>query len=247
MVYLLLGYLGTIVISLSIRGINKFLLVKDLASRFYKVDIDSLSDESDEIEFFNLKMVDYKSFIPVYNLFKSIGGLVEYYINFEDICDELEDRGIIYSMANFEVYEYRKNPSIINLFKVLRQGRKRLMEANYFEAMNEDGEVEAQAFYEGNDENIVILDIMGKFDDMLTSEIREILKTNDSQGVFTKFIHDNGKEIVTARRTSGEEESVDVRKLSVRKRIVILEKLERELLICTKEEKDKVKSIGRKK
>ena len=245
MIYIVLGYLGTVIISLSVRGVNKFLLVKDLASDFYKVDIDSLNDESDDIEYFNFKKIDIKSFIPGYNLVKSILCLIKYYQDYDDVCDELEDRGIIYSMANFEIYEYRKNPSIINLFKVLKRGRERLLKANYFEAINNKGEVEAQAFYEGN-EDINILDTMGKFEDMLTSEVREVIKTNDEKGMFDSFIHDDGKEIITARSTKNEKDVVDIQNLSIRERIIKLEELERELLICTKEDKVKVKAIGKK-
>ena len=246
MIYIVLGYLGTIIVSLSVRGVNKFLFIKDLASHFYKVDIDSLNDESDDIEYFNFKKIDYKSFIPGYNLVKSIACLIKYCQDYDDICDELEDKGIIYTMANFEIYEYRKNPSIINLFKVLKRGRERLMEANYFEAMNDKGEVEAQVFYEGN-EDINILDTMGKFESMLTSEVKEVIKTNDEKGMFDNFIHDDGKNIVTARSTKNEKSVVDVQNLSIRERIIKLEELERELLICTKEEKGKQKRIGIKR
>ena len=245
MIYILLGYLGTVIASLSVRGINRFLFIKDLATHFYKVDIDTLNEESDNIEYFNFRKVDYQSFIPGYNLLKSISCLVEYCLDYDKICEDLEEMGIIYSMANFEIYEYRKNPSIMNLFKVLKNGRKRLMKANYFEATDNKGKVEAQVFYEGNDD-INILDTMGKFDNMLTSEVIDVIKTNDEQGLFENFIHDDGKRIITSCAKK-ETKAVDVQNLSIRERIIKLEELERELLTCIKEEeKVKVKSIGKK-
>lgn len=242
MIYILLGYLGTTFATLLIRGAHRFLLIKDLASRFYKIDIDAMKNENDNIEYFNLKRLDYKSFIPIYNLFKSIQSIVEYYKDYDIICDDLEDMGIIYSMANFEIYEYRKKPNIINLFRVLRKGRERLMRANYFEGIDEEGLVEAQAFYEGNDD-ITILDTMGKFDDMLTSEVVDVIKTNDKDKMFSNFIHDDGKKIITA---TSKNDIQGVINLSLQERIELLKRMEEELLSHVKE-KGKQKSIGQKK
>lgn len=246
---ILLCYLLTLITTFTIRGINKYLLIIDLATEFYKINIDEMG-KSDDIEEFNFKKVDFRSFIPIYNIIKSCLSLYNYNKNCPSIVDDLEINFLVCPMAQFEKYEYMKNPSIINLFKVLIQGYKRLNNANFFQAIDNDGYEDGKVYYEGNTD-ITILDSTGIFEEMTKSQIIEIIKTNDGNHQFSNFVHDDGKNIIEVSQS--EEVKAKIDETNEEKRLDKLSKLKElkeyylTLIAKEKEEKGKEKSIGSKK
>ena len=189
---ILIVYLGTLLTSFGIKSVNIFLLIKDLATYSYKVDWDELDYSSEDVELFNLRKTNIENFIPFYNIYKSIEGMYQYFSNFHDNIDKLEDLDIIGQMAKFETYEYLKHPSIINLFKVLIKGKKRIDKACFFEVLDNDGFRDGIAVYEKTDD-IDIIDTQGVFNHMTLPEAKEIIRTNDSNGLFDNYVHYDGK------------------------------------------------------
>ena len=142
-----------------------------------------------------------------------------------------------------------KNPSILNLFKVLKNGSKRLENANYFEVIDDDGFEEGKVMYEGD--NITILDVTGIFNKMMISEITEIIRTNDGKHQFSNFVHDNGnKKVFVPKNEEVKNKIEEVKELKNEFKINKLKELKEYLLLLknkpSKEEKGKQKSIGKK-
>ena len=237
---ILLAYLSSLIITFGIRGVNFFILIKDLASEFYELDFDALKDD-DLLEHFNFKKIDYKSFIPMYNIFKSIESFVLYFKNYADLCDDMEGLGIIFPMANFEIYEYQKNPTFMNLLKVLKKGRERRLKANYFEAIDK-GEIKGQVYYEG-EEDVDILDTTIDFSDMLISDVRRIVKTNDENNLFSNFIHQHNGKITVARTINNARKIEEYSGLSHEAQIAKLRELSEELIKNKEDTKVKKKTI----
>ena len=246
---ILLFYLLNLIVTFTIRGINKYLLLTDLASEFYKINVDEM-ENSDDIKEFNLQRINLKSFIPIYNVVKSVLSLYNYHNNCPSIVDDLEENYLVCPMAQFEKYEYMKDSSIINLIKVLRQGYKRLNNANFFQVLDNDGYEEGKVEYEGSDD-ITILNATGIFENMTTSDIIEIIKTNDGKHHFSNFTHDNGEKIFVV--TKNEEIKNRIDEVNELKRIDKISKLQElkeyylSLKGYDKEDREKKKSIGSKK
>lgn len=201
MIYIiLLAYILLLIGTFSIRIYNQYLLINDLATEFYKIDFDEMNDSDDIVEF-NFKKIDFKSFIPIYNIIKASLCLVDYNKHCPEIVDDLEAICVVRPMAIFEKYEYMKNPTFFNLLKVLRNGYKRLNNANYFQVVDNDGYEDGQVQYE-KDKDITILDATGVFEKMNSSEILDIINTNDAKHQFSNFIHDDGDKmtVVTANK-----------------------------------------------
>ena len=235
---ILLIYLGSLIITFGIRGVNFYLLIKDLACEYYELDFNALK-EDDLLEHFNFKRINYKSFIPIYNVSKSIKSLVYYYKNYPSLCDDMEDFGIIFPMANFEVYEYQKNPTFINLLQVLKTGRERRLKANYFEAIK-DGEVKGQVYYEREDD---IIDTTCDFSDMLLSDVKKIIKTNDENNVYSDFIHQHNGTITVARTINNERKQEEYSGLSNQEQMEKLRELREKILQSNEKDKIKKKSL----
>ena len=248
--WILLGYLLTLIGTFTIRGVNLYLLINDLATEYYKIDFDEMY-ESNEIYDFNLKRIDYESFIPIYNVIKATLSLIDYNKYCGDIISYLDGIFVVQPMAKFEQYEYLQNPSFINLIKVLKNGSKRLENANYFEVLDNDGFSEGNVKYEGEND-ITILDTSGIFNKMPTSEITEIIKTNDGKHQFDNFYHDNGKKKIFVTKDEEVKNKIEeVKELKNDYKISKLKELKEYLLLLKnkpkKEEKGKQKSIGSKR
>lgn len=244
MYILILLYIGTLIVTFGIRIINNIMLVLDLAHEFLKIDFDMMEKWEDNIQNFNLSKIDYQSFIPFYNVIKSAFNLYDYNCYLENVFNNLDNLEIIKPMANFEKVEYLKNPSIINLFRVLKIGREKLLMAEYFYAFQDNGKEEGRVLYEKNGNDITILDMDGKFKNMMTSEIIDILKTNDSKRIFNNFIHDNGeKVIVVTNKDITKQEDVSSKK---KKEIIALQELKKDIEKLN-DEKGIQKKIGKRK
>lgn len=165
-----------VAITFASRETNKFLFTKDLASNCLKVDKDLLRSWGREFKLFNFKKINFEYFIPFYNMFKSLKELAFYLYDYNIAFNELDKLNIIVPMANFEKREYMQNPSIYNLFKVLRKGYKRLHNAKYERIVNNDGNVVGEVLFEENNGNIEVLETYGSFDMMLNSEIIDYIK-----------------------------------------------------------------------
>ncbi len=250
LLWILLGYLITLIGTFTIRGVNFYLLIIDLATECYKIDFDEMHD-SNEIYDFNFKRIDYESFIPIYNVIKASLSLIDYNKYCGDIISYLDGIFVVQPMAKFEQYEYLKNPSILNLFKVLKNGSKRLEKANYFEVIDNDGFVDGKVIYEGEDD-ITILDTSGVFNKKTISEITEIIRTNDGKHQFNNFFHNNGKtKLLVTKDEEIKNKIEEVKELKNDFKISKLKELKEYLLLLKNktndEDKGKQKSIGSKR
>ena len=71
---------------------------------------------------------------------------------------------------------------------------------------------------------------------MLTSDIINIIKTNDDKGMFINFMHDDGERIIVAKELK---ENDDTKVDSIKDTIIELKELKRALLIRKKEKVEK--------
>lgn len=192
---LIFVYLGSLGITMGMRAVNRFLLVTDLASQSFKVDWYILKNQAFNVENFNIRKMDYQSFIPFYNVFQALTSFIKYMLNCSNDFGNLDNLEIIRPMANFEKVKYLRNPTIMNLFKVLREGRQRLLCANYFSTFSDDGRVSGEVLYEEENGDITVLEAFGSFASILTSEIIEILQNDDKKRSFKSFIQDDGEKV----------------------------------------------------
>ena len=183
-------YLGNLIVSLGNRKINELMIIFDISNYDKKINYQKLRELSKEISLYNLKKMNYKDFIPGYNLLKTSASLLDYFFHSSHYIEELDALFILDDMNNIEKYEYKKEPTKINLLKTLYKGYQRIDNACVLETYDVNGYISGKVYYEFDDDNIYIINTEGDFKKMTTSEIKEIIHDDNLGKLIDGLIED---------------------------------------------------------
>lgn len=226
-----LAYLSSLLLTISNRKINELFIIHHAANFDRKLNYDKLNELSDIINLGTLKKINYRDFIPFYNVFISLLFLLNYLIRPELYLEELDALFILDEMDNIEKYEYKKNPSFLNLLKVLKRGYRRINNASLLTTYDNDT-ISGKVFYQMDEnDDITILKTEGSFNTMTISEMKNIIK-DDNLGA---LLGDWQEDVVTS------DEKLD--EIVKRKNYLVNLK---DLLLQTKD-KEIVKKLGERK
>ena len=172
-------YLSSIIITIVNRKINELFIIHHVANYDRKIDYNELEKLSDIISLGTIKKINYRDFIPVYNVLISLLFLLNYLIRPEFYLEELDALFVLEEMDNIEKYEYNKNPKFLNLLKVLKRGYKRINNASLLTTYDNDI-ISGKVFYQlDENDDITILKTEGTFNEMTTSEMKNIIKDDN--------------------------------------------------------------------
>ena len=174
-----LAYLSSLLLTISNRKINELFIIHHAANFDRKLNYDKLNELSDFISLKNIKKIDYCDFVPFYNVLISLLSLLKYLTCKELYLEELDALFILDEMDNIEKYEYKKNPSFLNLLKVLKRGYRRINNASLLTTYDNDT-ISGKVFYQMDEnDDITILKTEGSFNTMTISEMKNIIKDDN--------------------------------------------------------------------
>ena len=238
---ILILWVGSIVASISMESAQVFKLFKDIADEGYKIDIEKLSEFSEELNKVNpnsSKQLFLEFLLPIYNMSMVLVRAIEYSQERSNIVNQLILMDCIEAMIRFEYEEYKKNPTGLNAIVVPLRFKDRISKAQSLKIIN--GFEKSEIFYEigRSSDDIIILKVEGKAKlltiDQQKQKIKEYLKDIDeNDGCINKILNNDLYEVNSECETS-KKTSIDEQKKG-------LEKLKRELNEKSKNDDKKLK------
>lgn len=179
---LLLLWGCTIILSMYMEAVTAFKILKDIADVGYKVNIDNMSDFSNQFNSNNQNLGSIKYLIPIYNVIKAMELATAYNNNNDLIIEQMANLDLIEEMSDLEKEEYAKKPTGLNAILVSAKAKARLENAIILNIDSEEDGKGKIYFDFDKENNITILKVEGT----LTS-----LPLEKQKALVDKYFFDN--------------------------------------------------------
>lgn len=157
----LILFLGTSVASFCVEMANELRMFKDVADVGYKIDMERLSDLSEQLNPNGSKNTFLTMLIPIVNIILVLQRIIQYNNVRPMLLDQLNVMGVLEEMTEIEKIEYQKNPTGLNALIIPLKMKMRISKASSIK-LDDDYE-KSEIIYEADDSfcNITILKVNG--------------------------------------------------------------------------------------
>ncbi len=166
-------WIGTFAVSLGLEVKQHFRIIRDMADRGYKTDLDQFSDLKGVSGLDDSKFLFTSLFFPVINLLKVAERRIKYYFMKDQIFEELKESKIISKMTDEEQQEYRRKPTAMNAFHISIENHRVTCT---IKISSKDGVSEILFQSNGVFEEVQILEVKGPISNLPLSKQQEKLK-----------------------------------------------------------------------
>ena len=127
---LLFFWIISIIVSYGINLSTVLRIYKDLADEGYKINLTKLKESNKNIDVNLVKSTRLSMLIPFINILNSMKTSVQYILNPQKVYEGFRMLDVLGEMSDFEINEYKKNPSGINALLIEFNYDKRMQKAS---------------------------------------------------------------------------------------------------------------------
>ncbi|HPZ24035.1 MAG TPA: hypothetical protein PLB45_02805 [Bacilli bacterium] len=169
---LLLIYIASILTSAFFQTINKFKIFKSLADKGYVLDFEQLKNNKEDLS----SSINYITVIPIVNVLYEIYRMLDFHFNGNSYVDSLIENNYTKKMSAFELDEYNKKPTGINIILAMSKYSQMLKSSYYYK--DEQGLANDSINFIYDEYGLKIINRTGRFLYMNHDDLEKYIYTN---------------------------------------------------------------------
>lgn len=169
---LLIIYLSTCALSYILEKYRNLIIFKDCALLGYKIDLEKYYEFNMDI-YNNSQYSSILRFIPIINILSELNLAVYYNQSKDSIIYRMNVLGVLEDMKEKEKEEFKNNPTVTNAFNI--SNKKPIDKYIYTFTVGDFVGSRVLYTYDEEEEEITILDVSGKIEELNYGTIKNIL------------------------------------------------------------------------